>query len=123
MKNNYYKRLARVEAMANSNKAELMETLQEAYIRACNEQDEESASEYARKIRNKLLEEADARMIIDRMGLEVPQGNTFADWLTFLQGLGNALAGEWALYRQTLRDIPEQVGFPFNVDFPTPPEE
>lgn len=123
MKNDYYKRLARVEAMANSDKAELMETLQEAYNRACNEQDEQSAAEYVRKIRNKLLEEADARMILDRMGLESPQGNMFADWLPFLQGLGNALAGEWALYRQALRDIPEQIGFPFNVNFPTPPEE
>jgi hypothetical protein len=27
----------------------------------------------------------------------------------------------WATYRQALRDIPSQVGFPTNVIFPTPP--
>ena len=27
----------------------------------------------------------------------------------------------WAIYRQELRDIPEQSGYPFNVIFPTPP--
>lgn len=28
---------------------------------------------------------------------------------------------EWATYRQELRDIPSQSGYPFNVIFPTPP--
>jgi hypothetical protein len=27
----------------------------------------------------------------------------------------------WATYRQELRDIPSQSGYPFNVIFPTPP--
>lgn len=27
----------------------------------------------------------------------------------------------WATYRQELRDIPSQTGFPFNVVWPTPP--
>lgn len=27
----------------------------------------------------------------------------------------------WAVYRQELRDIPQQSGYPFNVVFPTPP--
>jgi hypothetical protein len=27
----------------------------------------------------------------------------------------------WAAYRQALRNIPEQVGFPFNVEFPEKP--
>jgi hypothetical protein len=27
----------------------------------------------------------------------------------------------WATYRQELRDIPQQSGYPFNVIFPTPP--
>ena len=29
---------------------------------------------------------------------------------------------EWAAYRQALRDIPEQLGFPFNVEFPKMPK-
>jgi hypothetical protein len=28
---------------------------------------------------------------------------------------------EWAAYRQALRDIPEQAGFPFEVNWPTQP--
>ena len=29
---------------------------------------------------------------------------------------------EWATYRQQLRDIPSQSGYPFNVIWPTPPQ-
>lgn len=29
---------------------------------------------------------------------------------------------EWAVYRQALRDIPQQPGFPANVVWPTPPQ-
>jgi hypothetical protein len=29
---------------------------------------------------------------------------------------------EWATYRQALRDLPTQDGFPWTIDWPTPPE-
>jgi hypothetical protein len=29
---------------------------------------------------------------------------------------------KWALYRQALRDVPQQAGFPDNVTWPTKPE-
>jgi hypothetical protein len=29
---------------------------------------------------------------------------------------------EWAVYRQQLRDIPQQSGYPYNVVWPTPPQ-
>lgn len=29
---------------------------------------------------------------------------------------------EWSVYRQSLRDITSQVGYPFNVIWPTPPQ-
>lgn len=29
---------------------------------------------------------------------------------------------EWATYRQALRDVPGQQGFPWTIDWPTPPE-
>lgn len=117
-----YKRLARAEAAAAKQNAELMETLRDAYERACAEQDEESAAEFCRKIRNKLLEESDAEMSLDRLGLDVPSGSTFTAWLSFLKGLGNALTGAWSRYRKLLRDLTEQEGFPFNVVFPEKPE-
>ncbi len=123
MKNDNHKRLARIEAMTNAQRAELMETLKAGYEKACEERDEEGAAEFARKIRNKLLEESDNQMIFDRMGLDVPNGSTFGAWLGFLQTLGRILLGSWALYRKALRDLPEQEGFPFNVKFPEKPNE
>ena len=31
-------------------------------------------------------------------------------------------SSSWATYRQSLRDVPQQQGFPYNVTWPTPPE-
>lgn len=116
MKNNIYKRLSRVEAMNNASKAELMQTLQRAYKNACDEQNEEEAARLARKIRNKLLDNSDAQMSIDRLGLDT---STAAKFIT---SLSKIFTGTWAVYRQELRDLPTQRGFPFNVEFPTPPD-
>ena len=118
----FYKRLARAEAMAEVQKSELMETLQAAYKRACEEENAEEAAAYARKIRDKLLAESDCEMSIDRLGLIAPSGTTFTAWLSFLRTLGDVLTGSWATYRKALRDLPEQEGFPFNIEFPTPPD-
>ena len=122
MKNEDYKRLAKMESAAMAQRAELMETLKDSYQRAVNERDEESAAELCRKIRNKLLEESDSSMIFDRMGLVVPSGETFTAWLEFLRGLGRALSNNWALYRKQRRDLPEQPGFPLAVVLPEKPE-
>jgi len=32
------------------------------------------------------------------------------------------MSDAWAIYRQALRDLPTQDGFPFNVTYPTKPE-
>ena len=100
-----------------------LETLRTAYTEAVQAEDSEVAAVFARRIRNELLKQSDAELIIDRMGLEVPTGTSFTAWLTFLKGLGEALTGEWAVYRQALRDIPSQEGFPLDITFPTKPGE
>lgn len=117
MENNFYKRLARAEAITNSAKAELLETLHQAYENACEEQNEEQAAEFARKIRNKLLDDSDKEMSLDRLGLDTSTATKF------IASLANIFKGDWAVYRQALRDIPEQDGFPFAVEFPTPPDD
>lgn len=122
MQENIYKRLAQAEAMAAAQKAETMEVLQAAYKRACEELNEEDAAAFARKIRDKLLNETDSRVALDRFNISVPSGTSFTAWLSFLKSLGEIITGTWAIYRQALRDLPEQEGFPFNVTFPTPPE-
>ena len=48
MKNEDYKRLARIEAAADAQRAELMSTLRDAYERACQEHNEEDAAALAR---------------------------------------------------------------------------
>ena len=122
MQENIYKRLAQAEAMAAAQKAETMEVLQAAYKRACEELIEEDAAAFARKIRDKLLNETDSRVALDHFNISVPSGTSFTAWLSFLKSLGEIITGAWAIYRQALRDLPEQEGFPFNVTFPAPPE-
>ena len=60
-------------------------------------------------------------MALDRLGLDVPSGTTFTAWLSFLRTFGEALTGDWARYRKALRDLPQQEGFPFNIEWPVPP--
>lgn len=43
------------------------------------------------------------------------------DW-TQARDVPEAIAAKWAPYRQALRDIPEQSGFPFFVEWPEKPE-
>jgi hypothetical protein len=49
---------------------------------------------------------------------------TASDWTDTLSAktrLGDALYNAWQDYRQILRDIPQQAGFPTNVAWPEPP--
>jgi hypothetical protein len=56
---------------------------------------------YERKVRDTLLKETDWTQSVD------------------ISGDVKAL---WAPYRQALRDVPTQSGFPFNIAWPTPPK-
>lgn len=42
------------------------------------------------------------------------------DW-TQLADAPQAIKDKWASYRQALRDVPQQSGFPINVQWPTQP--
>jgi hypothetical protein len=41
------------------------------------------------------------------------------DWMALSD---NTMTPEWASYRQALRDITDQTGFPYSVVWPTKPE-
>lgn len=43
------------------------------------------------------------------------------DW-TQAKDVPDAVSAKWAPYRQALRDVPQQAGFPDNVTWPTKPE-
>lgn len=81
----------------------------------------ELAAVAARAMRDELLKDSDALMALDRLGLAVPTGTTFTSWLSFLRGIGEALTGAVKNYRQALRDVPEQEGFPFDIVWPEKP--
>lgn len=42
-----------------------------------------------------------------------------SDWTQVADAPVDSLA--WAIYRQALRDIPSQSGFPYTISWPTPP--
>lgn len=84
--------------------------------------------ELADKVRAKrdaLLAETDKEFALDRINLNIPEKVTASTMLNAVKDifavLGSVCSGEMAKYRQALRDIPEQEGFPFNVSFPKKP--
>jgi len=86
-------------------------------------------NELASKVRaerNKLLAETDKEMCLDRMGLDIPDNITATNLLTVVikvfKALREILIGKNAKYRQELRDLTKQEGFPYNVVFPTKPD-
>jgi len=47
---------------------------------------------------------------------------TDSDWVTIrATDTGTAVPTEWQTYRQALRDLPQQTGFPENIDWPEKP--
>jgi len=120
---NIYLRLSRCEAVCNQLRREMDDVLAQAYETACEQQDEEAAAAVARKIRNNLLAETDDKCTLDRVLPDAPSGTTFTSWLSWLKALGAIKTNEWGIYRQHLRDITSQQGFPFNIDWGTSPEE
>ena len=108
----------------------LDEYLDENYTEILNKVKQREYDKYAEEVRakrNKLLEESDCRMAFDRLGFEIPATISMTNIVTIIKNFFNTLknikTGEWASYRQQLRDLPSQEGFPFNVVFPKKPEE
>ncbi len=86
-----------------------------------------SKSAEIRAIRDKLLSESDKQVLIDRLGIEIPETINAATMLNVIKdlfsSLGNILNGDWSKYRQELRDITKQPNFPYDVEFPKLPGE
>lgn len=94
-------RISRCESICNQLKSEMSDVMQQAYDLAVAAQDEETAALAARSIRNKLLSDSDSEMVEDR-----PSDKE-----------------AWATYRQALRDLTEQAGFPFEIEWPQAPND
>lgn len=91
----------------------------EAWTSVAVAHDREAVAALVRAQRDKLLQESDSEMCLDRLGLTVPTGSTFTAWISFFRALGDVLLGHVAAYRQALRDLPEQPGFPYDIEWPT----
>lgn len=85
-----------------------------------------AAAAKARELRDKLLAESDAMTAFDRLGLDLPDKVTATTMLSvfkeILTAMWNITKGSIGKYRQDLRDLPEQPGFPFDIDWPEKPE-
>lgn len=110
-----------LESSWTDNIMERITEQQAAWLAEAQAEAYEEAAAQVRSLRDKLLADSDAMMAIDRLGLEVPSGSNFTAWLSFLRGIGDALTGAIKNYRQALRDLPEQPGFPFDIDWPEKP--
>ena len=97
------------------------------WLGSLKEQEKMSLATEIREKRNKLLEESDKYMILDRLTMNFPQEISLTNIVSvvkdFFKTLSNIKNGSWAKYRQELRDLPNQEGFPYDVKFPDKPEE
>ena len=76
--------------------------------------------------RNELLKESDQYMCLDRMNKDTSDEEITIVTVTkiavaFFKSIFKILKGNYAKYRQELRDITTQPGFPYNVEFPKEP--
>lgn len=87
------------------------------------ERDELAAE--VRTRRDTLLAETDKEFALDRINLNIPDKVTASTLLNAVKDifavLDSVCNSKMAKYRQALRDIPEQEGFPYNVKFPVKP--
>jgi hypothetical protein len=107
-----FEKIAHLEEICNALNSERTESIARRYEKACKQGDTATAARMARKLRNGLLADSDKEMTLDR----IADGNV-------LEAIEKAINGDWAKYRQALRDLPEQKGFPYTIEFPEIPEK
>ena len=120
-------RLAKMEAMCDQLRSEMSDVLERAYAIAVEERDEDRAAELARKIRNKLLDDSDKYNTVDRVfNFDLPETisttNVISAVKALIKSIHGITANDWSVYRQHLRDITDQPGFPFDIDWGTAPD-
>lgn len=122
----------------NSQLEEYIDENYETLLSKAKESDYEKVAQEVRAKRNALLDESDKDMAFDRLGINfdinIPSSITLSNVVSFIKELANALKefgklfknineSKMAQYRQELRDITKQSGFPYNVVFPEKPDK
>lgn len=94
----------------------------EAWLKSIKDIDYVIAAAEMRKKRDELLKETDKEMCLDRLNIKFPQELSMTNILTglkeFFDGFSSISNGKIAKYRQALRDVPQQEGFPYNIKWP-----
>lgn len=75
-------------------------------------------------VSNKTVEEIASydAAVADRVRVERNQKLSDSDWVVVMNTeAGTGVPTEWAAYRQSLRDITDQAGFPHSVNWPVKP--
>lgn len=97
------------------------------WLNFAKEKNIEAKALEVRAERDRLLSESDKDMLIDRLGLDIPTSINSTNMLSaikaFFESFISITTGDIAKYRQELRDITKQDGFPFNVKFPDKPNK
>lgn len=111
------------EVSYRDNLAETIEADFEKWLKDIKEKDFNEVAAAVRIKRNELLAQTDKEMCLDRLGIEIPENITTTNLLTVVtsvfKGIAKILNNNMSKYRQELRDITKQEGFPYNIKWPS----
>ena len=97
------------------------------YLKAAKDKEYNTLASDIRKQRDKLLQDSDKEMCIDRLKIDFPTNLSMTNIISclkqFFESLSKISNGDMARYRQELRDITKQADFPYNVIFPNIPNK
>lgn len=109
------------------NLSEQIENNYDKWLETAKKEEYNQLAAEVRAKRNELLAETDKEMCIDRLGLKLPSDlsmtNIISSLKQFFEGFSDVCNGKIAKYRQELRDITKQEGFPYNILWPTKDKE
>lgn len=115
----------RISIQKRENLQDEIEQNYETWLEYAKNREYDKLAEEIRTKRNELLQETDKEMCIDRLNIELPKELTATNLLIsvkqFFEGISSISNGSMAKYRQELRDITKQSGFPYSVIFPIKP--
>lgn len=117
----------RVEMNHNQSLIDSLENNYEEMLSSIKESEYEKAASEVRRIRNELLKESDKEVALDRFAFDFPEEVTMTNIIHCIKSLFDTFkdvkTNKWSKYRQELRDLTTQEGFPFNVKFPEKPTD
>lgn len=116
-----------IELQKQNNLEERIKNNYDMWLDFVKQKEYDKLAEEIRTKRNKLLEDTDKEMCLDRLNLNLPTELSATTLLAgvkqFFDAFSDIFNGKMAKYRQELRDITKQKDFPYSVIWPTKDEE